>query len=151
MMRSFSALCAVLLALSHSTAAAAASNALHDLSHHFATGTPYSPGPLPPSPAPAGYAVVGLSSVNRHGSRYPTAGKIASCQGLEALLEGSRGALRLPWMREWRCGYDARLEGVLWSRGTRELRGIGSRTAQRYPGALLPYNPNTVVSTCTYR
>eukprot|EP00727_Mastigamoeba_balamuthi_P013841 m51a1_g908 hypothetical protein (426) ;mRNA; f:109232-110590 len=141
------ALLVALLALS----LAAASRCSRDLTPHFSTTTPYAPGAYPPAPAPEGYTVVGLSSINRHGSRYPTAGKIKSFQKLEAFLDENRGSLALQWMREWRCSYDPQLEGVLWSRGTRELRGIGSRIAELYPDVLLPYNPNTVVSTSTYK
>eukprot|EP00727_Mastigamoeba_balamuthi_P003028 m51a1_g12722 hypothetical protein (175) ;mRNA; f:2681-3205 len=120
-----------------------------DLSSFFSTAAPYTPGQRLPAPVPTGYVVAGLSSVARHGSRYPTAGKIRGCQQLESMLVERGDVLALPWMREWRCRWDPLLEGVLWPRGTRELRGIGSRVAELYPDALLPYNPNTVVSTST--
>eukprot|EP00727_Mastigamoeba_balamuthi_P013952 m51a1_g918 putative histidine acid phosphatase superfamily protein (430) ;mRNA; r:179550-181128 len=142
----------VLVALAAAPLAAAKKDHT-DLTGHFATGTPYSPGRIPASRAPTGYTVVGLSSVGRHGSRYPTSGTIKHIRKLGEYLEEHSDELSLKWMRKWRADerYDPELEGVLVERGTQELVGIGSRVTEQYASVLLPYNPNSVVSSATYK
>eukprot|EP00727_Mastigamoeba_balamuthi_P009884 m51a1_g5518 hypothetical protein (430) ;mRNA; r:409101-410484 len=122
-----------------------------DLSGHFGTGTPYTPGTTEPYPAPENYTVVALSSVGRHGSRYPTAGKVKSFKKVETLLTANRAALLPSWMKTWTNDFDSTYDGVLCSRGAQELMGIGSRIASYYDEVILPYNPNTVVATCTFK
>eukprot|EP00727_Mastigamoeba_balamuthi_P000728 m51a1_g10652 hypothetical protein (433) ;mRNA; f:48726-50168 len=131
-------------------AAAACYASSDDLAEHFGTSTPYRPGDQHPVRAPDNYTVVGLSSIGRHGSRYPTAGKIKGFKKLQAFLAANSNVLTKRWMRGWTPDYDAAYDGVLWKRGASELMGIGERIAEYYGDVITPYNPNTVVSTCTY-
>eukprot|EP00727_Mastigamoeba_balamuthi_P008268 m51a1_g4063 hypothetical protein (435) ;mRNA; r:741672-743166 len=122
-----------------------------DISAYFATARPYVYSGARPSAAPAGCAIAGVSAVTRHGSRTPTADRMAGLSTLELLLRKYEPDLREPWMAEWVSRYSLATEGTLTRRGASELLEIGRRFAQNYPRVVSPYSPNTVVSTCTYK
>eukprot|EP00727_Mastigamoeba_balamuthi_P011515 m51a1_g6987 hypothetical protein (425) ;mRNA; r:151620-153007 len=127
------------------------SAASHSIKEHFGTSRPYEPGDRAPVSPPDNYTVVGISSVGRHGSRFPTEKTIAGFAKLHEFLASHRDKLREKWMKEWTPGFDVDQSGVLTSRGASELIGIGERMAERFGDVLQPYNPNVVVSTCTYK
>eukprot|EP00727_Mastigamoeba_balamuthi_P007501 m51a1_g3371 hypothetical protein (417) ;mRNA; f:460301-461722 len=128
--------------------AIAASSALgSDLSAHFGTARPYVyNGGRPSNPLP-GCAVSGVYYVSRHGSRYPTAGKIKKEYELAQFVQNYYVKWDFSWMWEWTPRFTEEQEGMLSETGARDLYAIGARFGDNYRPLLTPFSPNMVPRT----
>eukprot|EP00727_Mastigamoeba_balamuthi_P001718 m51a1_g11543 putative adenylate guanylate cyclase (1104) ;mRNA; f:2957-7348 len=125
-----------------------ASSALgSDLSQYFGTARPYVyNGGKPSDPLP-GCALSGVYYVSRHGSRYPTAGKIKKEYELAAFVQRYNVTDDYKWMREWSPKFTQDEEGMLSELGAQDLYVIGARFAHNFKQLLFPFTPNTVPRT----
>ena len=102
---------------------------------YFGTKSTY---PAPPPHAtsavrhPAGYQLIHVSLIARHGTRNPTKSGIERLRTLQAFLLDA--APDLPWLESWSNilnAYESR-EGDLTTLGIAEMKAMGSRFHQRY-------------------
>ncbi|KAF8929743.1 histidine phosphatase superfamily [Dissophora ornata] len=90
---------------------------------------------------PQGYELVQLHLINRHGTRYPSASKIAAFTTLTAKLQGAV-IPGFEWLKNWPIEklFPAAKGNLLAPRGDSDLYQIGHRFAVRYKGFLDQYS-----------
>jgi len=98
----------------------------------YAYSTPPADGvPLDELGAPQGCEPMFVYLLSRHGTRYPTKGKMRLGSGLAPLI----GRARAPALQDWRYVFanESHMAGQLHRVGVEELRGLGQRYAARFP------------------
>eukprot|EP00727_Mastigamoeba_balamuthi_P007290 m51a1_g3181 hypothetical protein (439) ;mRNA; f:415297-416816 len=120
-----------------------------DLSAYFGTARPYVYNNGAPSAPLSGCAVSGVYYVSRHGSRYPTSGKIKKEVELATFVHKYSVKSDFKWMKDWNPKFAQDQEGMLSELGAQDLTAIGKRFGNNYQDLLFPYTPNTVVTQST--
>eukprot|EP00727_Mastigamoeba_balamuthi_P011293 m51a1_g6787 hypothetical protein (426) ;mRNA; r:184714-186247 len=120
-----------------------------DLTQYFGTARPYVYNNGAPQAAPTGCDVSGVYYVSRHGSRYPTSGKIKKEVQLSAFVRKYSVNASFEWMKQWTPRFTQEYEGMLSELGAQDLTAIGTRFGKNYKDLLFPYTPNTVYTQCT--
>ncbi|MEW5301092.1 MAG: hypothetical protein WDW36_003972 [Sanguina aurantia] len=136
-----------------------ASKVAFDVRRHLGSKTAYAnrlPIPDAPSvyatPDPKGYEAVHLYLLSRHGSRYPTAGRMQQINSLPSLFKDVTNTRDYPWVKEWKSPVAnmSFAEGELHTVGESEMFNLGHRLRKRFAALLAkPYFPSRfqVVST----
>eukprot|EP00727_Mastigamoeba_balamuthi_P003968 m51a1_g13569 hypothetical protein (401) ;mRNA; f:467-2163 len=120
-----------------------------DLTPHFATVRSYTyNGGTPSAPLP-NCSLSGVYYVSRHGSRYPTAGKIKKQEGLGEAVRQYTARPGNEWMSTWKPMFSRDQDGMLSERGAADLMQIGARFARNYKALLAKYSPNRVTTQST--
>jgi len=126
-----------------------------DIRDHLASLTPYenrlSPRPQGHYDPPEGCQLVSLDMVLRHGSRYPTDKNIIAIEGLRKLIDEYQSQVKMDWMKSWQPQFSMDIQGLLCPRGVDEHRHLGINVSRFFHDAVLPYSPNEVKFTCTYK
>eukprot|EP00727_Mastigamoeba_balamuthi_P013310 m51a1_g8601 hypothetical protein (478) ;mRNA; f:158167-159985 len=120
-----------------------------DLSKYFATVRTYQYSGGRPAAVPAGCTLAGVYYVSRHGSRYPTGGKIEKQGELADFVHKYDIKSAFKWMKKWTPEFTQEQEGMLSERGAADLNDIGKRFAENYRALLFPYTPNAVTTQST--
>eukprot|EP00727_Mastigamoeba_balamuthi_P005548 m51a1_g1612 hypothetical protein (435) ;mRNA; r:205998-207394 len=120
-----------------------------DLTEYFATVRPYPYNDGKPSDPLSGCSLSGIYYVSRHGSRYPTAGKIKKQMELAEFVHKYNVKGDFKWMKDWTPGFSLSQEGMLSELGAKDLVKIGKRFAKNYKSLISDYTPNTVTTQCT--
>eukprot|EP00727_Mastigamoeba_balamuthi_P011299 m51a1_g6792 hypothetical protein (453) ;mRNA; f:201078-202507 len=120
-----------------------------DLSQYFGTARPYVYNDGLPQAPLSGCSVSGVYYVSRHGSRYPTSGKIKKEVELATFVHNYKVKSSFKWMKDWNPQFTQEYEGMLSKLGAKDLTAIGTRFGKNYKDLLFPYTTNAVVTKCT--
>jgi len=100
---------------------------------------------------PEGCQLVSYDMVLRHGSRFPTDKNIDMINGLYDLIQENADHVKMEWMKTWTPKFNLDDQGLLCPRGVAEHRELGANVSRDFKDAVLPYNANEVLFTCTYK
>jgi len=125
-----------------------------DVRDHMASMTTYERRQCPRADdyvPPEGCNLISLDMVLRHGSRYPTDKNIDAINSLYDIIQKYADQVKMDWMKTWKPAFDKDSQGLLCQRGIDEHRELGANFSRNFKDAVLPYNGNEVVFTCTFK